>query len=162
VHPWCHRPGTAERSTPEIATQASRVGSLPTPASSRRSCAARFSRSPDGTVFPGLAGRHGVHRHTFTGQPARREALTVTSGRYHEAGNRVQIRVWDSDVVGKTPQQIAADEHVARPMMSRIISRCLTHPAQLPLRSEPASQPSDLCRASPDLAGDVIRVTIDV
>ena len=99
----------------------------------RRSCAARFSRSPDGTLFPGLAGRHGPSAHLHW--PARREALTVTSGRYHEAGNRAQIRVWDSDVVGKTPQQIAADEPLARPMIARIISRCLTHPARLPLRS---------------------------
>jgi hypothetical protein len=72
--------------------------------------------------------------------PARREALTVTSGRYHDAGNRAQIRVWDSDVVGKTPQQIAADEHVARPMISRIIGRCLTHPVRLPLRSSRISR----------------------
>jgi hypothetical protein len=98
----------------------------------RQSCAARFSRS-DGTVFLGLAGRHGPSAHLHW--PARREALTVTSGRYHEAGNRAQIRVWDSDVVGKTLQQIAADEHLARPMIARIISRCLTHPARLPLRS---------------------------
>src|SRR5713226_5477876 len=45
--------------------------------------------------------------------------------------NRAQIqererRVWDSYVVGKTHEQIAAEEHVARPMISRIISRCLT------------------------------------
>jgi hypothetical protein len=45
--------------------------------------------------------------------------------------NRAQIqererRVWDSYVVGKTHAQIAADEQVARPMISRIISRCLT------------------------------------
>ena len=44
--------------------------------------------------------------------------------------NRAQIqererRVWDSYVLGKTHDQIAADERVARPMISRIISRCL-------------------------------------
>jgi hypothetical protein len=44
--------------------------------------------------------------------------------------NRAQIaererRVWDSYVVANTHEQIAADEQVARPMISRIISRCL-------------------------------------
>src|SRR6266536_1967800 len=44
--------------------------------------------------------------------------------------NRAQIqarerRVWDSYVVGKTHDQIAAEEQVARPMISRIIGRCL-------------------------------------
>jgi hypothetical protein len=47
---------------------------------------------------------------------------------------RAQIRVWDSSVVGNTPQQIAADEQVARPMISRIISRW-------PDASGPASAP---------------------
>ncbi len=115
----------------------------------RRSCAARFSRSPDGTVFPGLAGRHGPSAHHW---PARREALTVTSGRYHEAGNRAQIRVWDSDVVGKTPQQIAADEHVARPMIARIINRCLTHPAGF-RSARAASQPPDAAGRGRTLPG---------
>jgi hypothetical protein len=45
--------------------------------------------------------------------------------------NRAQIlarerRVWDRYVMGHTHEQIAADEQVARPMISRIISRCVT------------------------------------
>jgi DNA-binding CsgD family transcriptional regulator len=45
--------------------------------------------------------------------------------------NRAQIqarerRVWDRYVIGHTHEQIAADEQVARPMISRIISRCVT------------------------------------
>ena len=44
--------------------------------------------------------------------------------------NRAQIqererRVWDAYVVGKTHAAIAADEQVSRPMISRIIARCL-------------------------------------
>ena len=44
--------------------------------------------------------------------------------------NRAQIqererRVWDSYVIGRTHEQIAAEEHVARPMITRVINRCL-------------------------------------
>ncbi len=44
--------------------------------------------------------------------------------------NRAQIqererRIWASYLVHKTHEQIAADEQVARPMITRIINRCL-------------------------------------
>jgi DNA-binding CsgD family transcriptional regulator len=56
--------------------------------------------------------------------------------------NRAQIqarerRVWDSYIAGKTHDQIAADEHVARPMISKILTRLLTR-ARAQLTTEAA------------------------
>lgn len=47
-----------------------------------------------------------------------------------DSHNRAQIqarerRVWDRYVMGHTQAQIAADEQVARPMISRILARCV-------------------------------------